>query len=72
MALSHRARYEAEMICESDEHGKERQPDEDRKQPYEKPKVTKHLITPAQKQKFLEEQDETKNENSKGKANGSG
>jgi hypothetical protein len=54
----------------SEEHEKER-PDEDRKQPYEKPKVTKHLITPGQKQKLLEDQNETKNEKSKGKA-GSG
>ena len=38
----------------SEEHGKERH-DEDRKQSYEKPTVTKHLITCAEKQKLLEE-----------------
>jgi hypothetical protein len=60
------------MICESNEHGKERHPEEDRKQPYEKPTVTKRPITRAEKQTLLEDQDETKNEKSKGKASGSG
>jgi hypothetical protein len=60
------------MIRESEEHGKERQPDEGRKQPYEKPTVTKHLITRAEKQELIAEQDETKNEKSKAKASGSG
>jgi hypothetical protein len=60
------------MIRESEEHGKEKQPDGDRKQPYEKPRVFKNLVTPAEKQKLLEDQGETENEKSKGKANGSG
>jgi hypothetical protein len=62
------------MSQESEENGKE-SPDEDRKQPYEKPRVFKHLVTPAQKQKLLEDQDEKeekKDEKSKGQASGSG
>jgi hypothetical protein len=54
------------MIRESEEHGKERQPDEDRKQFYERPAVTRHLITRAEKEELIAEQDETKNEKSKG------
>jgi hypothetical protein len=56
----------------SEENGKERQPDENGKQPYEKPTVTKRLITREEKQKLLEDQDETHDERSKEKANGSG
>jgi hypothetical protein len=37
------------MILKPEKDGAERKPDEDRKQPYEKPTMTKHLITRAQK-----------------------
>jgi hypothetical protein len=46
------------MVRESEEHGKERKPDEHRKRPYKTPTVTKRLITRAEKEKLLAEQND--------------
>jgi hypothetical protein len=59
------------MSHEPEQDGTERKPDEEKKQPYEQPRVTKHLITRAEKEKLIAEQEETKDEQSKGKASGS-
>jgi hypothetical protein len=54
------------MSHEPEQDGTETKPEEERKQPYEQPRVTKHLITRAEKEKLIAEREETKDEQSKG------
>jgi hypothetical protein len=56
------------MVHQSEQDGTPSNPEEQTKRPYEKPRVTKRLITRAEKESLMAEQDEQ----SKGKASGSG
>jgi len=54
------------MIHESEENGTERKPNEQRKQPYEKPTVTRHLVTSAERDRLIEQNDKSKAAGGKG------
>jgi hypothetical protein len=56
------------MVHQSEQDGIPSKPEEQSKQPYEKPRVTKRLITREEKDQLIAEQ----NDKSKGKASGSG
>ena len=60
------------MNHESEEDGTPRKEEEQRKQPYERPTVTKRLVTRAEKVRLIAEQNEEEKEKSKGTASGKG
>ena len=60
------------MNHESEENGTPSKEEEQRKQPYQKPTVTKRLVTRVEKARLIAEKNETKDEQSKGAASGKG
>jgi hypothetical protein len=60
------------MNHKSEENGTPRKEEEQRKQPYEKPTVTKRLVTRVEKARLIAGQNETKDGQSKGAASGKG
>ncbi len=63
---------EAKMVHQSEEDGTPSKQEEQRKQPYERPTVTRRLVPRAEKESLLAEQNENKDEQSKGTVSGKG